>query len=161
MTLEEEQTWLDIALAQYGNVATAVQLSISNQQSLSDTLAAGSEVVTIESSYNVPVFATYQQSIKESMVIVQDNQSLLDVSMQVAGDARQAIAIALLNDQALTQPLDAGAELKTAVGLIARDVILTYGRTGYVPATGFTPAIGENNIDGVYVLGVFEPNIYE
>ena len=71
---------------------------------------------------------------------VSENQSLLDFSIQTAGDASAAFALALANDISITDELQTGQELIPA-GMAAKEITDYYTNRKLKPATGITDDI--------------------
>ena len=90
-------------------------------------------------------------------IIVQHNQSLLDIAMQETGSVETVTEIADANNLAITQLLVVGQEIIIPEGLVGNsDILNYYNKNNIRPATGQTP------IDGsLFEVGLFEPGLFE
>ncbi|OQP45898.1 hypothetical protein A4H97_32165 [Niastella yeongjuensis] len=72
-------------------------------------------------------------------VTVSYGQTWLDIALQELGDMERAIELALLNDRAITDDLQAGVELMVPdFDSDKRDIVRLFGNSANKPASGDT-----------------------
>ena len=85
-------------------------------------------------------------------VTVSYGQTWLDIALQELGDMERVIELALLNDRAITDDLQAGEELMVPdFDSTKRDIVQLFGNSANKPASGdtFIAAEPDSNGEGI------------
>lgn len=91
-------------------------------------------------------------------VVVQHNQSLLDIAIQETGTAETVVAIAIANNISVTQLLEVGAEIVIPEDVVGNNEILKYYKKNNIkPVTGKTVSDGEM----LFERGLFEAGLFQ
>jgi hypothetical protein len=163
ITVQHNQSLLDIAIQEYGSAHAAVLIAIENGLNLSDDLINGREFIEVDLVYSVNVLDISKNIIKNDQEVysLYHNQSLFDTAIQYKGSALAAIQIAIKNGISLSDDLLVEKSIDhTEVPVFSRSIIKNFERNGVIPSTGKTINIA-TILTGVYETGVYEQNVYQ
>lgn len=88
-------------------------------------------------------------------IIVLHNQSLLDVCLQHTGSIEGVFELAMANDLAITDVVEAGAVLQLPEGIaLDKDILNYYTAKGIQPATAITEVVEKLEGISYWAIGV-------
>jgi cytochrome c551/c552 len=154
ITVQHNQSLLDIAIQYYGNAQAAVLLAIVNGIAVSYVPVAGEQLEELDQVYELAIYQELKTTAndQESLITVQHNQSMLDLAIQYAGSAQAAVFLALENKRSISDDVEVSLQLQQdRLPIFSRSILENFYRYSVVVATGSTK-ISANNIHTNFLL---------